>query len=130
MGSTAEPVPPIVYNWLLEIIGPDVQAECNLERAPEPSPVAPTSPYPATWPTPELSGRFGLEIEFEEKVIRPLLKGWGFDAQRQYTCPVWIGSKEHQLRVDFLVSDDEGPVTLFEDKLRIISDEDLKPAVT
>jgi hypothetical protein len=31
--------------------------------------------------------------------------------------------------VDFLVSNDEGPVTLFEDKLRIISDEDLKPAV-
>jgi hypothetical protein len=129
VGTTAEPVPPIVYNRLLDLIGLDLQAKHNLEREPEISPVTPSSPYPATWPTPELSGRFGLEAEFEDKVIRPLLKGWGFMPEGQYTCPAWIGSQEHLLRVDFLVSNDEGPVTLFEDKLRIISDEDLKPAV-
>jgi hypothetical protein len=70
-----------------------------------------------------------LEAEFEDKVIRPLLKSWGFKGQGQYTCSAWVGSQEHQLRVDFLVSDDKGSVTLFEDKLRIISDEDLQLAV-
>jgi hypothetical protein len=129
VGTTAEPVPPIVYNRLLEIIGPDVQAECNLEREPERPPVTSSSPHPATWPTPELSGQFGLEAEFEDKVIRPLLKGWGFKAQGQYTCPAWIGSQELQLRVDYLVSDDQEPLTLFEDKLRIFDDEDLKSAM-
>jgi hypothetical protein len=83
-----------------------------------------------TLATPEYSGRFGLEADFEKRVIVPLLKNrWQFKYKAQYTRPVWIGSQEHQLRVDFLISDDEGPVTLFEDKLRVISDEDLEPAV-
>jgi hypothetical protein len=129
VGTTAEPVPPRAYNRLLDLIGSDLQAKHNLEREPEPSSVTSPPFHPATWPTPELSGRFGLEADFEEKVIRPLLKGWGFKAQGQYTCSAWVGSHEQQLRVDFLVSDDEGPVTLFEDKLRIISDEDLEPAI-
>lgn len=129
VGTTAEPVPPRAYNRLLDLIGSDLQAEHNLEREPEPSSVTSPPFHPATWPTPELSGRFALEAEFEDKVIRPLLKGWGFKPEGQYTRPVWIGSQEHLLRVDFLVSDDQGPVTLFEDKLRIVSDEDLKPAV-
>jgi len=129
VGTTAEPVPPRAYNRLLDLIGSDLQAKHNLEREPEPSSVTSPPFHPATWPTPELSGRFGLEVDFEDKVIRPLLKGWGFKAHGQYTCSAWIGGQEHLLRVDFLVSDDEGPVTLFEDKLRIIGDEDLKPAV-
>jgi hypothetical protein len=138
IGAVAEPVPPIVYNRLLKRIPSTVRAKHDLgpavvagsESGPESMGADSPPSHRPTLPTPELSGRFALEADFEEKVVIPLLKQrWKFKYQAQYSRPVWIGSQEHQLRVDFLVSDDEGPVTLFEDKLRIIGDEDLKPAV-
>jgi hypothetical protein len=102
-----------------------------LEPDPVAKPVSPLEP-PAQLPTlatPEHSGRFALEEAFEEKVIIPLLKRWEFTYEAQYSCPVWIGSRAQQLWVDFLVSDDEGPLTLFEDKLRIVRDKELESAV-
>ena len=69
-----------------------------------------------------LSGEFTSEAEFEEKVIEPLLKQWGFKYETQNSCRFYVGSQCYNGRVDFLVSDKEGPVTLFEDKLEIIKD--------
>jgi hypothetical protein len=137
VGTITEPVPPVIYNGLLEKISSAVRARYKLEPekvailvSPPGRPEEPPelSQLP-TLATPELSGRFALEADFEEKVIVPLLKQWNFKHHAQYGCPAWIGSQEHKLWVDFLVSDDQGPLTLFEDKWRIMGDKELKPAV-
>jgi hypothetical protein len=75
------------------------------------------------------SGQFTSEADFEEKVIEPMLKRWGFKYKPQYACRFRIGSQNHRGRVDFYVSDKDGSLTLFEDKFRIFNDEDLKLAV-
>lgn len=138
VGTVTEPVPYVAYNQLVKKISSEVQARYKLEPEEVTKPVSPSEPPEGlrkfsqlpTLATPEYSGRFALEAEFEEKVVVPLLKKrWNFKHHAQYGCPVWIGSQQHQLWVDFLVSDDERPLTLFEDKLRFINDEDLKSAV-
>jgi hypothetical protein len=137
VGTVTEPVPPIVYNELLKRLPPEVQAKYKLKpeeiASLKPSWLSGTTkPKPSqlpTLPTPELSGRFSSEVDFEEKAIAPLLKRWGFKYRSQHVCPAWVGSQEHELSVDFLISDDQGPLTLFEDKLRIMSDKELEPAV-
>lgn len=131
-GTVTEPIPPIVYNRLLEKIPETVRTKYNLE--PEKigallqGPSSGLSQYP-TMPTPQFSGQFISEAQFEEEVIKPFLKRCGFKSQPQHLCHFCIGSQYHPTRVDAYVSDQQGPLTLFENKFRILKDEDLKLAV-
>ncbi|MCL4299566.1 MAG: hypothetical protein KJ077_27770 [Anaerolineae bacterium] len=115
VGTVTEPVPPVVYNRLLEQIPATIRTKYNLN----PQPVASTPS----------SGRFTSEADFEEKVIVPLLRDWNLHFKPQYPCPFRIGSQYYQTWIDFFVSDEAGPLTLFENKLRILNDRDLLPAV-
>jgi len=115
VGTVTEPVPHSVYNQLLTKIPEKIHRQYKLE----PEPVAQMG----------RSGQFALEAEFEEEVIMPLLRRWGLKYKSQYTCPFRIGSQDHHGRVDFYVSDQNGPLTLFENKLRILNDKDLSLAV-
>jgi hypothetical protein len=116
VGTVTEPVPHSIYNRLLDHISKAIREEYGLK----PEPVADIG----------RSGQFTSEAEFEEKVIEPLLKRWGFRFARQHSCRFSVGSQYYDGRVDFYVSDGGGPVTLFENKFRIINDEkDLRPAV-
>lgn len=82
------------------------------------------SPAPvATAPT---VGPFASEKEFEAAVIVPLLDGLGWPYQREYTFQLTLGTQSHVGRIDFLVSDQDGPITLIENKLQILNDKDLE----
>lgn len=115
VGTVTEPVPHSVYNQLLMRIPKNIRKKYNLE----PEPVAQVG----------RSGQFALEAEFEEAVIVPLLRRWGLKYKPQYACLFRVGSQYHHGWVDFYVSDQNGPLTLFEDKLKILNDKDLKLAV-
>jgi hypothetical protein len=136
VGTVAEPMPPAIYNRLLEKIPlekiPSVTREMyGLESAPVGEP--PTGKLPGlshpTLATRHLSGQFETEAKFEDEVIVPLLKRWNLKYKRQHPCTFRIGRQDHRGKVDFHVSNREGPLTLFEDKLRIINDRDLEPAI-
>jgi len=57
------------------------------------------------------------------------MKQWGFEYRRQHPCHFRVGSQYTRGRVDFYVRDERGLLTLFENKLRILKDEELRPAV-
>ena len=114
-GVIAEPVPHSIYNRLLDKIPRLTRDAHGLE----PEPLAPMAS----------SGQFTSEADFEERVVIPLLKRWGFRSERQNLCHFRIGSQNHPCRVDFLVKDERGPLTLFEDKFRIRNENQLAPAV-
>jgi hypothetical protein len=115
MGTVIEPIPHSIYNRLLDMLPRAVRVQHRLE----PEPVANLG----------RSGEFTSEAKFEEKVIAPLLERWGFKYQTQYPCHFRFGSQDHHGRVDFFVSDERGPLTLFEDKLRIHNEDHLQPAI-
>lgn len=115
VGTVTEPVPHSIYNRLLAEIPAALKKKHNLK--------------PETVAIVGRSGQFTSEANFEEKVIEPLLKRWSFKYQRQYACHFRIGSQDHRGRVDFYVSDKDGPITLFENKFRIFNNSDLKLAV-
>ncbi len=115
MGVRTEPVPHSIYNRLLQEIPKEVRDAHDLI----PEPTANVGP----------SGQFVSEANFEDQVIEPLLRRWGFDYRRQYRCHFRFGSQDHLGLVDFLVRDGKGPITLFENKFRILNDKDLKGAV-
>lgn len=115
-GTVTEPVPPAVYNRLLDFIPKEVKVEHQL--VPEPV-IAGAQP----------SGQFVSEAEFEAVKIAPMLQQWNFKIKAQYPCRVRVGGQLHTGWVDFLVSDDRGQLTLFENKLRIINPKDLERAV-
>lgn len=126
VGTVTEPVPPVIYNELLEKLDPDLQVQHGL--TPESIELSPDIPAP-TLRTPEWRGRFSLEADFEKEVVVPLLKRWDFKRRAQHPCQAWIAGEERWLWVDFLISDGQGPLTLFEDKLRIATSKDLERAV-
>lgn len=130
VGTRAEPMPPLVCNSLLGRIPETVRHDHHLDYVPVvgdgPPPPRPLEP---TLVTPRYAGRFASEEEFEEKVILPLLKRWGFARKAQYGCRYRTSSEYHIGLVDFLVSDHGERLTLFEDKFQIASDEDLQPYV-
>jgi hypothetical protein len=74
------------------------------------------------------SGEFVSEAAFEDQVIEPLLRKWEFDYQRQYRRRFRFGSQDHLGIVDFYVSNGKGPITLFESKLRILDEKQLRDA--
>ena len=113
-GVRTEPIPHSIYNALLGRIPESLREAQGLT----------TEPVAAVGK----SGQFASEAEFEDSAIEPLLRKWGFHFQRQHHCAFRIGSQDHHCRVDFLVRDERGPLTLFEDKLRILGKRDLEPA--
>jgi hypothetical protein len=118
-GVSTAPIPYFAYNRLLELIDEDIKKEYNLN--PEITAIA-TQPNEII--------EFKDEREFEDKVIDPLLKRWGFKHQRQYPCEFVIGSQHHTCQVDFLVKNDKNEnIILFEDKIRIANEKELNRAV-
>ncbi len=114
-GTITDPVPHSVFNHILEKIDKDVLDKYNIK----PEPLADTT----------YSGQFSTEEEFEDKIIEPMLVRWGLKFQRQYPCDFVIGSQSHYCQIDFLVRDGNGPITLFENKLRISSEKELFKAM-
>ncbi|CAN5754908.1 hypothetical protein BH18ACT11_BH18ACT11_07340 [soil metagenome] len=114
-GIVVESVPPSVYNRLLEKIPGDIRTYHNLE----PEPTAGEG----------LSGRFAFEADFADQVIEPLLRQWGFRFEREYQCEFFAGSQSIRGRVDYFVNDARGPITLFENKRKILDEKALNLAV-
>ena len=114
-GVVTAPVPYSIYNRLLELIGKDVCVKYDLA----PEPLAKTVS----------SGQYATEEEFEDEFLEPLFRHWGFKFQRQQPCYFVIGSQYHTCFVDFIIHDDKGIVTLFEDKIEILNDAKLQEAV-
>ena len=75
------------------------------------------------------SGHFTSEEQFENEVIEPLLRSWGLRFQRQVLCKCHFGTQDINGFIDFLVSDQTKPITLFENKLKIINDDQLQKAI-
>jgi hypothetical protein len=113
-GVRTEPVPHTIYNRLLLEIP---------ERTREAHGLIPE-------PTADVgrSGQFVSEKDFEDRVIEPLLRRWDLGYQKQYKRRFRFGSQNHLGIVDFYVSDGKGPVTLFENKARILDEKELKEA--
>ena len=114
-GIVTEAVPHSCYNRLLALIPEQFRQQHDLR----PEQVA------------ELggSGQFTSEEQFEDKIIEPLLRNWGLRFQRQVRCKCHFGTQDINGFIDFLVSDQAGPVTLFEDKLKIINETQLQKAI-
>lgn len=68
------------------------------------------------------------EGEVDMKCIEPLLKGWKFNYVPQRPCKIREGHETREGQIDFYLHDKEGPLTIFEDKATIKSDDDLKNA--
>lgn len=114
-GTVSDPVPHNIYNRLLEKIPENIKKKYNLKKEEISSA--------------ELSGTFYREVDFEENIIEPLLRRMNFTFKYQFPCNIRAGSQKHPCRVDYCVSYNNEPVTLFEDKLRIINEEkELKEA--
>lgn len=114
--GSVEAMPHVIYNRLLANIPDVIRSQHHLQ--PEIVAGAPQS------------GEFTSESDFEERVIIPLLRQWGFRFHRQYLCEFQIGSQRIRGRIDFLVEDAYSrPVTLFEDKFRILNEMQLHRAV-
>lgn len=113
-GVRTESVPHSIYNRLLREIPERMREDHGLE--PE--------------PTSEVgrSGQFVSEADFEDRIIEPLLKRWGLGYQRQHKRRFRFGSQNHLGIVDFYVSDGRGPITLFENKFRILDEKQLNEA--
>jgi len=114
-GVISEPIPHSIYNRLLTKLPGYVKRMHKLQ--------------PEQVLDSEYSGQFGKESDFDEDFIKKLLKEWHFKYQYQHPIKFCVGTQSHHCRVDFLVSDEKGPLTIFENKLRIINERDLKPAV-
>ena len=125
VGTVAVPVPPRVSNSLLDIIPKTIRRKHNLAYVTIPEPPE-DFPHRPTLATPQYGGDFALEADFEKRVIVPLLKRWGFGRKPQYGFRYRTGSEYRTALVDFLVSHKGEPLTLFEDKLQIVNDEDLQ----
>ena len=113
-GTVTEPIPHIVYNRLIELM-PKVAIDLELE----PEPLSSIAE----------SGIYASEADFEAKVVEPLLRGLGFHFTQQAQCRFQFGVNEHCGRIDFVVRDARGALTLVESKLRILNDDDLDHAM-
>jgi hypothetical protein len=79
-------------------------------------------PYAAVW--------YPQEQVIEDLLILPLLKRWGWQAQRQVPCKVLSAGKTRRGIIDILVAPDQhaAPVALFENKRMIASQSELEQA--
>ena len=118
-GVSTAPIPYFAYNRLLELIDSDIRKKFDLEPE-ETGPINDSGEYPS----------YSTEEEFEDRVIVPLIKRWGFKHQRQYPCGFVIGSQHHTCQIDCLVRDSSNDdFTLFENKIRIVNKKELDRAV-
>ncbi|PQO25135.1 hypothetical protein C5Y96_26925 [Blastopirellula marina] len=114
-GVKTEPVPHACYNELISKIPNSICQELDLT----PEPVAHVAH----------SGEFATEAEFEEKIVDPLLRGWGLNFLRQYPLKCYFGTQKITGYVDYLIQYDGRPVAVVENKLRIVNDVQLAAAV-
>ena len=114
-GVVAEAVPHACYNRLIELMPAALREELDLS----PEPVAEIGG----------AGEFTSEEEFENAVVEPLLKSWDVQYKRQFPCKCYFGTQKITGYVDFLVLNQAGALTLFENKLKIVSEEQLQAAV-
>lgn len=113
-GTVTDLVPHSIYNRLLEKIPKSIKGEFSLQ--------------PEAVLKGKYSGKYASEEEFDEEFVMPLLRQWGFRYQYQHPSKFCTGTQYHHCKVDFYVSDENGPLTLFEDKFRIMSEKELEPA--
>lgn len=113
-GTVVEAMPHAVYNRLLKLL-PELVRDLGLKPEPE-------SPRPA-------SRFYKSEAEFEDDVVVPLLRRWGWHFTRQAACRFQFGVNEHCGRIDFRVRDARGPITVIESKLRVVTSEERERAV-
>jgi thioredoxin-like negative regulator of GroEL len=81
------------------------------------------TPLPGIWhPT---------EQQLEDEVLLPMLERWGWSWRRQEPCVVRAGGRARRGVIDILAYTGvaEGPLTLFENKRLIATDDDLRKAV-
>jgi hypothetical protein len=114
-GVSTEFVPHSCYNRLLDLVPREIKRRFGLK--------------------PELlgdipsSGIFASEAEFEDFKIEPLLRRWGLSFRRRVPCKCQFGTQDITGFVDFLISDNKGPMTLFENKAKIVTDKQLNVAI-
>jgi hypothetical protein len=75
------------------------------------------------------AGVYASEREFEEKVVEPILRHWRCKFEYQKPCRVCVGTQYYRPRLDYLVSDERGLLTLFENKLRIVNEKERQAAL-
>lgn len=114
-GTRTDPLPHSVYNRLLDFIPEPLREEHNLQ--------------PELLASMGQAGLFTSEADFEDEVVVPLLQQWRVRYHQQYPCHFHLGSQDYHGRIDFYVSDERGPLTLFEDKLQIRTEAELLKAV-
>lgn len=118
-GVSTAPMPYFAYNRLLELIDSALREKFNLKPEITELPLDPNNII-----------EYKSEKEFEDKVIEPLIRSWGFKYQRQSLCDFAIGSQHHTCEVDFLVRDSNNEdITLFENKIRIANEKELSVAM-
>ncbi|RPJ87632.1 MAG: EVE domain-containing protein [Acidobacteria bacterium] len=114
VGTVTEPVPYAAYNRILERIGDE---KCRKYRL-----------VPEEVPAGGVVGQFSTERHFEDDIVEPIVKQWGFRRERQYLCRVCLGTQYVRPRVDYFVSDSAGPLTVIENKLKIANENELRTA--
>ena len=75
------------------------------------------------------SGEFATEAQFEDEIVEPLLRAWGISFTRQFPVKCYFGTQRVTGYVDFILKHEDRPIGLFENKLRIVSDQDLRSAI-
>jgi predicted RNA-binding protein with PUA-like domain len=113
--TVTERVPHRVYNQLLQKMPPEFCEQYDLR--------------PVELGRIGSSGKYGTEAEFEDEVVKPLIRRWGLQFDYQYPCLFYVGSQATRGRVDCFVRDARGPITLFENKLRIANMAERESAV-
>jgi len=114
-GVITEPVPHACYNELINQIPTEILEKHELQA----EPVSSVS----------CSGEFATEAQFEDDIIDPLLRSWGISFLRQYAVKCHFGTQRITGYVDFLFMKDNRPVGLLENKLRILSEQELRAAI-
>ncbi|MFB3764387.1 MAG: hypothetical protein ACE14P_03960 [Methanotrichaceae archaeon] len=68
------------------------------------------------------------ECDVKVRCIEPLIKKWGFSYISERPCKFRQGHETYEGKIDFYLYDDNGPITIIEDKATIKNDEDLRNA--
>jgi hypothetical protein len=109
------PMPTAVYNQLLSYLPAAALAATDLR--PE-----------TVGPEPD-SGWYVSKDEFGRKVVEPLLHGWAFAFEARYRCQCPLGHQTYPGYIDYLVRDAAGLITLFETRLRLLTEAEQQAAV-
>jgi len=72
--------------------------------------------------------RYSSELDIKVKCIEPLLKNLKINYVSDRLCKFRQGHVTHEGKIDFYLYDNNGPITIIEDKATIKNDEDLRNA--